>query len=131
MIPAIGRIVHYTLSDHDVQSISQRRLEARGRMGVELGNPVHEGDVFPAMITRVWDDPASERSVVQLQVFLDGSDQVWVSSVEQGTGPRKWFEPPRVPYSSSTIHAINLPEKPFTDGPLHNAPTEIAPGVAL
>jgi hypothetical protein len=94
MIPSIGRVVHYTLRDSDLKTIQHNRTVSA--TPYSMGNAAHEGDVFPAMIVRVLDKPASEFSVVQLQVFLDGCDQLWVTSAEQGTGPGKWFQPPTI-----------------------------------
>jgi hypothetical protein len=49
------------------------------------------------LITRLWTDAPDEDSVVQGQVFLDGNDSLWVTSVKQGSEPGQWFEPPRRP----------------------------------
>lgn len=94
MIPTIGRIVHYILNDGDVRIIGMRRTKAVGQ-GEHPGNPVHAGNVFPAIITRVWDEVPTEESIVQLQVFLDGYDQAWASSVHQGMEIGQWFKPPQ------------------------------------
>lgn len=94
MIPSIGRIVHYKLQQHDIESIRQQRFDGQNNFG-DRGNPVEVGDVFPAMITRVWDPEPTEESVVQLQVFLDGNDQIWASSAHQGEENGQWREPKR------------------------------------
>lgn len=106
MIPSIGRIVHFTLADYDAKEIERRRADARGsgisgdKTGaqVHVGNPTTAGDVFPMLITRVWASPeeATEGTVVQGQVFLDGNDVLWVTSAKQGDGEHQWHEPPRV-----------------------------------
>lgn len=89
MRPTIGRIVLYTLSAEDAVAITRHRAAL---VGAE-GNRVEEGQVFPAMVVRVWGD-APEASV-QLQVFLDGNDAHWATSVKEGEGPRTWAWPPR------------------------------------
>lgn len=104
MIPTIGRIVHYRLSDQDVQQINKRRADAGAHMVehrensngvvVHCGNPVTTGDVYPLVITRTWGD--TEGSSVNGQVLLDGNDTLWVTSVSEGDGERHWFVPPRV-----------------------------------
>jgi len=104
MIPTIGRIVHYTLSDHDAQLINKRRADASTHMrehnenatgvAVHVGNGVQAGDVYPLVITRVWGD--TETSAVNGQVLLDGSDSLWVTSVTHGEGGRHFAWPPRV-----------------------------------
>jgi hypothetical protein len=90
MKPSIGRIVHYRLDERDAGEINARR----GGSAIHSGNRVEEGDTFPAMIVRTWgNDPGS---AVQLQVFLDGNDQHWVTSVVPGTGPRTYSWPQAV-----------------------------------
>jgi hypothetical protein len=89
MKPSIGRIVHYALSAYEAERASLRR-EVAG----DVGNPVSEGDVFPALIVRVWGD--SSQSMVNLQVFLDGSDNRWITSVSVGVGPGTYAWPTRV-----------------------------------
>lgn len=107
-IPSIGRIVHYRLNAQDAEQIMRRRTCAKSiaeRMKVQvsqvetetpilgwptgaqahIGNPVAEGDVFPMLIVRVW-GPLAE-SVVNGQVFLDGNDVFWTTSVGVGTLP--------------------------------------------
>jgi hypothetical protein len=83
--PSIGRIVRYKLSDDDALSININRQESQS-----LGNVAWPGDVYPAMVVRTWD------TSVQLQVFLDGPDTYWATSVLEGDGERQWSWPPRV-----------------------------------
>lgn len=94
-VPNIGRIVHYTLTYADAERINKRRLDAQRSMhdhretsngvAVHVGNPVTEGDVFPMMITKVW-GPKEPSAWVNGQVFLDGNDTLWVTSVGVGDG---------------------------------------------
>lgn len=53
------------------------------------------GDKYPMMITRVWGDPepgkpssATPETNVNGQVFLDGNDTIWVTSVHCADEPR-------------------------------------------
>lgn len=107
MIPTIGRIVHYMLSEQEAGEINARRkgaqnLNAAGvtlasqNLGPQIhqGNQVSEGDVFPMIITRVWGDQPD--SAVNGQVLLDGNDTLWATSVSHGDGPRHFVWPPRV-----------------------------------
>lgn len=107
-IPTIGRIVHYTLSESDALAINRRRddaitarhnpatadskLKPTGEQ-VHTGNKVSEGDVFPMIIVRVWS--ATENGSVNGQVFLDGNDTFWATSVSVGEGPRRFAWPTR------------------------------------
>lgn len=103
--PAIGRIVHYTLSDNDAKRVNKRRDDAIRRAHenrehpeetgwqTHYGNRVNAGEVYPMLIVRVWNlDPGT----VNGQVFLDGNDTLWVTSVSFGEGERTYSWPPRV-----------------------------------
>jgi hypothetical protein len=93
----IGEIVQYTLDEQDADAVNKRRKDAqnedtngltlaRRELGAQIhfGNRATEGDVYPMIIVRVWDD---DDSVVNGQVFLDGNDTLWVTSVSRGEGP--------------------------------------------
>lgn len=95
MIPSIGRIVHYTLSETDVEQIREKR------QGYPGGNPVSAEQVYPAVIVRTWGD--TEESAVQLKVFLDGHDDFWATSRNQGEGAGKWYAPPRVEQKAAPV----------------------------
>ncbi|MCZ4066445.1 hypothetical protein O1W71_02025 [Microbacterium sp. H37-C3] len=104
---AVGRIVHYKLSEQDAEAINRRRSDRLAYQSnpyndprvaykptgfqVHHGNPAAAGDVLPMLIVRVWND-----EVVNGQVFLDGNDSLWVTSVPSGDGQRRWTWPPRV-----------------------------------
>lgn len=107
-IPTIGRIVHYTLTTEDADQISRRRTTGTSiteRMHVaasrpwpvgaqaHIGNDASEGEVYPMMITRVWG--SEEESSVNGQVFLDGNDVLWKTSVSVGEGPGTFSWPTR------------------------------------
>lgn len=87
--PSIGRIVHYTLTQVDADEINQRRVGT-----AQTGNQAQEGDVYPAMIVRIFG--ATPESAVNLQVFLDGNDSYWATSRTLGEGPFYWAWPERV-----------------------------------
>lgn len=100
-VPTIGRIVHYTLSAPDADAVNTRRRDAINHVAdhrerrdgsvIHYGNAVVEGDIYPMVITRVWGDQPG--SAVNGQVFLDGNDLLWATSVQCGTGPRTWAWP--------------------------------------
>ena len=88
IIPTLGRIVYYTIPSHVAQDINRRRQHAaeniyyhrwkkNGAM-VHVGNPVSEGQIVPAMVVAVWGNTPG--SAVNLKLFLDGSDDYWVTS---------------------------------------------------
>lgn len=91
--PTIGRIVHYTLTQDDANTVNRRRAgrAIRERLDVaSLGNRAAAGDVFPATVVRV-----GPRDLCNLQVALDGADGLWVTSRAEGTEPGTWAWPVR------------------------------------
>lgn len=91
MKPTPGRIVEYTLTEQDAARINQLRQQSPS---THFGNQVSAGETYPLMITRTWG--STETSAVNGQVLLDGNDNLWVTSVTQGEGERKFREYARV-----------------------------------
>lgn len=107
MTPTIGRIVLYRITPEEADKTNQRREDARQqfpqmqrtRPGFQahIGNPVSGGEVVPMIVTQVWPNEfGPDRPGVNGQAFLDGSDSLWVASVEEGDGAGQWSWPPRV-----------------------------------
>lgn len=114
-IPTVGRIVHYRLSAQDAEQVMRRRTNGNSiadriqkqivdqdggfnsawPLGAQahIGNNVKEGDSFPMLIVRCLGDAPS--SCVNGQVFLDGNDVLWATSVSVGEGPHSWSWPVR------------------------------------
>lgn len=98
-VPTIGRIVHYRLTEEDVSQVNRRRTTGASiwqRMRADPptwpegaqargGNSASAGDVYPMMIVCTWGDKPD--STVNGQVFLDGNDVLWATSVHVGDGP--------------------------------------------
>lgn len=103
--PSLGRIVHYKLGALDATAINRRREHAGAHMEehraassgvqVHVGNDVKAGDVFPMIITKIWDPEAHPTSLVNGQVMLDGNDLYWATSVRCGEGEREFTWPMR------------------------------------
>lgn len=99
--PSVGRIVLYTLTDFDAQTINKRRSDFVEHRKAEAytdtgyvahhGNAAREGDAYPAVVIRVWPD-----DLINAQVLLDGTDAYWITSRSQGEGAGNWNWPPRV-----------------------------------
>ena len=98
IIPTLGRIVYYKLPNYQAEEINRRRQHANacvdyhrwkknGTM-VHAGNSVQEGQIVPAMIVAVWGDTPT--AAVNLKLFLDGSDDFWVTSTSVGDAPGKY-----------------------------------------
>lgn len=81
-IPTLNRFVLYTLTAHDADNVNHVRTHARER--IHEGNRAQAGQAFPMLIVRVWGD--AEDSAVNGQVFLDGNDVLWKTSVSVGEG---------------------------------------------
>ena len=110
-VPSIGRIVQYRLSAEDAAQINRRRttsasIAQRMKYGddpqmkawpagaqAHIGNDAKEGDTFPMLITKVWGSTPADS--VNGQVFLDGNDVFWATSVHVGEGPRTFSWPTR------------------------------------
>ena len=101
MQPSPGRIVLYTLSSHDAAAVNKQRRDFHEGRGADqatgfvghIGNHADEGDVYPAIVVRVWEDSTV---TCNLRVLLDGTDLYWATSREQGEGPSRWAWPERV-----------------------------------
>lgn len=78
--PTLGRVVHYRLSEQDVQQITQRRA----RTG-DTGQENRAGDICPAIVTNVW-----MTGEANLKVLLDAQDDHWPPSRTEGDTPGTW-----------------------------------------
>lgn len=96
-----GRIIHYVLRKQDADSIVlSRQIGIMGNMGLpndvkrNRGNWCNEGDHVPMMIVKVWPDEfGKDNPGVNGQCFLDGNDQMWITSSkydESGKEPGTW-----------------------------------------
>ncbi|THA78420.1 hypothetical protein E6R60_05925 [Streptomyces sp. A0642] len=99
--PSVGRIVLYTLNEQEAADINHRRRDFHESRSADqhtgfvghVGNHATAGDVYPAIVVRVWDESTV---TCNLRVLLDGTDTYWATSREQGTGPSQWHWPERV-----------------------------------
>jgi hypothetical protein len=122
-IPRIGLIVLITLSAAQANAINDRRARSDGRFE---GNTEKAGAVRPMLITQVWTDydgEAHSESLINGQVFLDGNDTYWATSVHVGEAPEQgnahWPESktsaepaPAAPVSAE----VSPPAEPATSG---------------
>lgn len=108
----IGTPIIYVLSRQDAEAINRRRtnggsIAARMKMciaapsakGAEdlkgevhgwpagaqahIGNDVREGQRFPGVVVNDWAGDGTADPHPNLQVWLDGNDALWVTSVEE------------------------------------------------
>lgn len=77
-----GRIVTYVLTEQDAARVNT--LDQNRNNGAQLGSE------FPAIVVRVWSS-----TTVNLKVFLDGADDLWVTSRLEGERPGTWHWPAR------------------------------------
>lgn len=102
IVPTIGRIVLYTLTQDDADRINKRRADSQDWMAfhrknsngtmVHVGNYVTPGQQYPAMVVRTFG--SFPESCVNLKVELDGSDTYWATSrvVGEGRGFYQWMD---------------------------------------
>ena len=86
-LPSIGRVVVYTLTEVDAVAINRRRADARHKEDwyralkpgaqCHVGNMVHLGDEYPALVVKTWG--TGPWQMFNVQVMLDGSDTLWVT----------------------------------------------------
>jgi hypothetical protein len=91
-IPTPGRIVEYTITEQDAETIKKRRA-ATAVDGIHPGNAPSAGETYPMVIVRVW---SKDTGCSNGQVLLDGYDTHWVTSVVPGDGERQFRPFPRV-----------------------------------
>ena len=116
MDPTVGRIVHYRLTEEDVNTINIRRENARF---ISYGNPHSKGQVLPMIICAVYPYEFGDRPGVNGQVFLDGNDSLWVASALEGTEPGQWSWPEkRVTKEESSAAAREFDKIYATDAAL-------------
>jgi hypothetical protein len=101
IVPTIGRIVYFKLASYQADEINRRRKHAVDSMDfhrwkkngtmVHCGNEVKPGQVLPMVIVAVWGN--TPECAINGKLFLDGSDDYWVTSVSVGTenGSYHWM----------------------------------------
>lgn len=104
----LGRIVRYTLSDRDVTEIARRRADAHATLYMRgetphpcpgavmhYGNDWREGQQCAALVVQAWGASPDEGSLTpNLQVYLDGNDTLWKTSVPHSREPAPGHWPP-------------------------------------
>lgn len=87
MDTVVGQIVHYRISQNDVQTIlNQRRtFEAHELEPLTGGNDVRSGEIFPAIVIKTFSPEQ-----VSLKVLLDGPDDLWMTSKSYGNSEGQW-----------------------------------------
>lgn len=85
----VGKHVLYTLGVGDIAEIN--RVFPMLVNHRQVRNNVMEGDVYPAVIVRIFD---SSVTTSNLQVFLDGIGVYWATSRTKGDGESHWQDMP-------------------------------------
>lgn len=95
-----GRIVYFVFNAASAAEVNRRRTNTVSileRIKVlawpigaqaHVGNDVKEGDIYPAMVIKVWGTSGCSN----LKVFLDGSDSFWATSIsyQEDKAPFSW-----------------------------------------
>lgn len=85
MQPKTGNIVSYKLSAADCAAITKQRESG------QRGNPVAEGDTYPALVVAVFTNEFGQGvHGLNLKVFLDGDDSFWATSRRLGNKPGEY-----------------------------------------
>ena len=98
-----GRIVYFVFDEQSAAEVNRRRTNGKAisdRMKTDpptwptgaqahIGNEVSAGDVYPAMVLRVW---GQESGCSNLKVMLDGNDDFWATSInfDETKVPHTW-----------------------------------------
>src|SRR5580765_3370402 len=95
----IGEMVVYVLSAEDAERVNRRRTSGesigeRVRSGswplgaqAHIGEGVEEFEAFPALVVAAYGDALTgEGEEVNLKVFLDGTDELWVQGPKEDAG---------------------------------------------
>lgn len=78
-------VVLYRLSSDNVKAIEADRISLNGQRSGHRGKPVKAGDQLPMLILMC------EADVVDGRVFLNGTDDLWVTRVSYGDAPGWWL----------------------------------------
>lgn len=88
MKPTIGRIVHYRLTENDIE---------KSKFGYDNCNPHSVGQIVPLLIVVVWEHEFGQNKPgVNGQAFLDGAHSLWITSAGEGDTPGTWHWPEKV-----------------------------------
>lgn len=92
--PTACRWLLYKLTAEDAEAVNARRHNANKSMAtvVHVGNDHHVGEHLPMLVVRTWEHDQSFNG----QVFLDGNDSLWKTSIKLGDVPGTAHWPPRV-----------------------------------
>lgn len=139
--PTIGRIVLFTLAAAhvaDIEHFRNRRREGAveaerlpaGAQG-HKGNPVNVGDVVPALIVKTWGE--GPYAAFNVKLFLDGTDSLWVTSVQLSEEPKQGFahwhdwENPRGGALTGEAGSVGFASREGADGGMRVIPEPVAP----
>jgi len=116
---SIGRLLHYRLTEADVEQLARRRTTGseiaeriksdKWPLGAQahIGNPHHVGQVLPLVVCVVWpNEYGPNYHGVNGQVFLDGNDALWVTSIKEGTDNGTWSWPKKEEARPETAEAV-------------------------
>ena len=117
MMPNMGDMVIYRLTAADADAINRRRtdgisiarriarndptgMSSAWPIGAQahIGTPVVEGEEFPMMVVKPY------TRGIRGQVFLDGTDVLWVVDISMGSEPGMWHWPFRASVDQSAYY---------------------------
>lgn len=125
--PWLGANVIYRLTAEEAEEVNRRRcvsenLAAWPGTQKHVGNPEFGGMERPAIVTAIWNNEYGDGVPgVNLQVFLDGNDTLWVTSKRQGPAAGQWRWPFVALFKSTSVGT--------TEGGIAT-PAHLGPGAA-
>jgi hypothetical protein len=89
MLPDIGQVVLYSLTEEQAERITLRRQEA-SPAGIGPLPGVLPGDSVPLLVAACASGYGDGVSAVAGRLLLDDDDEWWVTSVIEGVAPGAW-----------------------------------------
>jgi hypothetical protein len=89
MLPDIGQVVLYSLTEEQAARITERRLQSAST-GFGPAPSVLPGDAVPMLVAACATGYEDGVSAVAGRLLLDDDDDWWVTSVTEGVAPGAW-----------------------------------------
>jgi hypothetical protein len=87
MLPGIGQVVLYALTEEQAAAITRHRRESSG---VAFGPGVLPGDVVPLLVAACAKGYDDGLCAVSGRLLIDEDENWWVTSLEEGVAPGAW-----------------------------------------
>jgi hypothetical protein len=89
MLPDIGQVVLYSLTEEQAARITERRMQGASA-GIGPAPSVLPGDSVPMLVAACATGYDDGVSAVAGRLLIDDDDDFWVTSVTEGVAPGAW-----------------------------------------